>query len=316
MAEKADEKREKEERERARPSLVWPVILITAGVLWLLSTTGTMEIDWWRLLRLWPVLLILGGIEIILGGRSFLANLLVAIVTVAVAVGVVFFVMSGAPMERGTGVAVDRFTEPLGGTEQARLDVTMPAGNLVIESGAGSDDLIRGELDLATGRQPEWGISRTGGRAEMALSYRGGNWFRPFTPGDSETWTVYVSPAVGLSLEAELGAGQLEVDLAGLDIRDLELQTAVGESRVTLPAEGRFAGTIRTVIGDLTVEIPRTMAAQIEVNKALTGTTLPSRFRDVGGGLYRTEGWETSDERVELTLEVIIGQITVRDSGD
>ena len=132
MAEKADEKREKEERQRARPSLVWPVILITAGVLWLLSTTGTMEIDWWRLLRLWPVLLILGGIEIILGGRSLLANLLVAIVTVAVAVGVVFFVMSGAPMERGTGVAVDRFTEPLGGTEQARLDVTMPAGNLVI----------------------------------------------------------------------------------------------------------------------------------------------------------------------------------------
>ena len=313
MAEKTDEKREKEERERARPSLVWPVILIAAGVLWLLSISGTIGIDWWRLLRLWPVLLILWGIEIILGGRSVLANLLVVILAVAVAVGVGFYVVSDVPA-RGPGAAVDHLAEPLGDVERAHLDITMPAGRLVIGPLVDSQELVRGELDLAGSRLPEWSSKRSAGRAEMTLSYRGGDWVRPFTTATTDTWTVFVSPDAGLSLEAELGAGQLEVDLGGLDIRDLALQTAVGQTRVTLPAAGRFAGTIRTVIGELTVEIPPTMAAQIEFTRALTGVDLPPRFRDVGGGVYRTEGWETSDERVELTLEVIIGQVTVRDA--
>jgi hypothetical protein len=315
MSEKTEEKQEKEERQRRRPSLVWPVILITAGALWLLSASGTIEVDWWRLLRLWPVLLILWGIEVLLGGRSFLANLLVAILALAVAGGVAFYVVSGPSFQLGEGVGVDRFSEPLNGVDQAQLDLNMPAGSLVLESLGDTGDLVSGELDLAGRTRPKWMYRETNGRAEMNLAYDDGNWFRGFVPGENETWTVRISPEAELSLTAELGAGQLELDLAGLDVRDLEAQTAVGQSLVTMPDQGRLEGTVRNVIGQLVIEIPRNMGAQIRINRALTTISVPARFREVEDGLYQTEGWASSDESVDLTLEVVIGQVTVRDAG-
>jgi hypothetical protein len=48
-----------EKRRRTRPSLIWPVILITVGILFLLSNLGVLDINFWELWRLWPVLLIL-----------------------------------------------------------------------------------------------------------------------------------------------------------------------------------------------------------------------------------------------------------------
>jgi hypothetical protein len=315
MSEKTEEKQEKEERERRRPRVVWPVILITVGALWLLSTTGTIEVDWWRFLRLWPVVLILWGIEVLLGGRSFLANLLVAILALAVAGGAAFYVVSDVPFRRGEGVGVDRFSEPLNSIDQAQLDVNMPAGNLVLESVGDAEDLVRGELDLAGRQQPIWRFEKTDGRAEMALAYEDGSWARAFVPGESETWTLQLSPEAEVSLTAQLGAGQLEIDLVGLDISDLEIQNAVGQSVVTMPGEGNVEGTVRNVIGQLVIEIPRTMAARIRVNRALTSVQVPARFSEVQDGLYETEGWESSEQRVDLTVEVVIGQVTVRDAG-
>jgi hypothetical protein len=315
MSEKTEEKQEKEERQRARPGLIWPVILITAGALWLLSTTGTIEVDWWRLVRLWPVLLIIWGIEVLLAGRSLLANLLVVILALAVAGGAAFYVVSDVPFQRGEGMGVDRFSEPLNGVRQAQLDLNMPAGTLVLESLGDRGDLVRGVLNLAGREQPNWMYRETDGRAEMALAYERDNWFRALVPGESETWTVRVSPEAELSLTAELGAGQLELDLADLDVRDLEAQTAVGQSLLTVPDQGRLEGTVRNVIGQLVVDIPRNMGAQIRIDRALTTVSMPARFREVEDGLYQTEGWESSEERVDLTLGVVIGQVTVRDAG-
>jgi hypothetical protein len=315
MSEKTEEKQEKEERRRSRPGFIWPVILITAGALWLLSSTGTIGVDWWRLVRLWPVLLILWGIEVLLGGRSLLANVLVATLTLAVAAGVAFYVVSGVPFQRGAGVAVDRFSEPLNGIDQAQLEVNMPAGNLVLESLGDSGDLVSGELDLAGRVQPKWDYQETGGRAEMSLAYAGGNSLRGFVPGENETWTLRLSPQAEVSLKAELGAGQLELDLADLEISDLEVQTAVGQSLVTMPGQGTPTGTVRNVIGQLVIDIPRNMGAQIRINRALTSVSVPARYQEVADGLYQTEGWDSSEQRVDLTLEVVIGQVTVRDAG-
>jgi hypothetical protein len=315
VSEKTEEKQEKEERQRARPSLVWPVILITLGVLWLLSATGTLDVNWWRLLRLWPVLLILWGIEVLLGGRLLLLNLLVVILALAVAVGVAFYVVSDAPIGEGEGVDVDRFDEPLGDVESAQLDVDMPAGELILSSLADSDDLVRGRLDVTGRRQPSWRFDETGGRAEMALSYKDENWVRAFVPGESETWRLEVSPEAELSLTAALGAGQLELDLAGLDIRDLDVDTAVGQSLVTLPDEGRVEGSIHNVIGQLVIDIPRDVPAQIRVERALTTVSFPARFSEVEDGLYQTEGWEIGEEGIDLTVGVVIGQVTIRDAG-
>ena len=60
--------------------LVWPIILIAAGIILLLNNLGMLSWDiWGTLWRLWPVLLIAIGLDIIIGRRSFWGSLLVGI---------------------------------------------------------------------------------------------------------------------------------------------------------------------------------------------------------------------------------------------
>ena len=55
------------------PSFFWPLVLIGAGVLLLLSNLGFVSWESWNLVwRLWPLLLIGLGIELLVGRRSTL----------------------------------------------------------------------------------------------------------------------------------------------------------------------------------------------------------------------------------------------------
>lgn len=56
-------------RRSYRPSLVWPAILITIGVVVLLKNTGAFSGDvWTTIMHLWPLLLIALGVELLFRG--------------------------------------------------------------------------------------------------------------------------------------------------------------------------------------------------------------------------------------------------------
>lgn len=87
---------------RRRPgNILVPIILIVAGILLLLSNLGWLPPGFWAtVLRLWPVILILIGLEIILSrylgwGATATAIVLVAILILLIAAGV-FASASGA----------------------------------------------------------------------------------------------------------------------------------------------------------------------------------------------------------------------------
>jgi hypothetical protein len=68
------------------------LVLIAVGVLWLLGNFGVISAgNLFALLRLWPLLLIAIGLDILLGRRWPLASALIALVTVGVAVAAVIY---------------------------------------------------------------------------------------------------------------------------------------------------------------------------------------------------------------------------------
>jgi hypothetical protein len=69
-----------------RPSLIWPAILITIGVVLLLKNMGVLRGDTWTtILHLWPILLIALGLESLLQKRGLVGPVF------WIVLGVVFF---------------------------------------------------------------------------------------------------------------------------------------------------------------------------------------------------------------------------------
>lgn len=74
-----------------RPSLVGPTLLIGVGVLVLMQNLGFLPFGfWWTLWRFWPVVLIVVGLDLLLGRRSPVGGLVVLGLTVALIAGVLF----------------------------------------------------------------------------------------------------------------------------------------------------------------------------------------------------------------------------------
>ncbi len=306
-----EEREEKRGYRRQRPSLVWPVILITAGVLFLLSNLGTLEINFWELWRLWPLLLVLAGLDILLGRRSFVGSLIAFILALVVVAGVVLWLVA-APGGLGPSDAghVERIAEPLDGIERAELEVDLAAGQLDIARLEDSSYLIEGDLGLSGQRQPTWQIDRQGSRAEMSLGYRRGERAESWNWRGGDEWALRLSPQVGLALSVDVGAGEAVIDLTGLDVQSLNVQAGAGQMTVIFPAAGNFSARVEGGVGGLALKIPDEVAARVRIDRGLSGLNIAARFvRD--GDVYQTEDWEGSENRLDLEVEVGVGLVTI-----
>lgn len=66
-----------------RNGLFWGIFLLTFGVLFLARRAGRLDVDWHSLVNLWPVLLILAGVNMILerrgSGAAFITTIMLAV---------------------------------------------------------------------------------------------------------------------------------------------------------------------------------------------------------------------------------------------
>jgi hypothetical protein len=73
------------------PSFAWPILLIGAGVIFLLANLGMVPgSPGFLLSRLWPVILIVIGIELVLGRRARWLSALLALLVVAAVIALLF----------------------------------------------------------------------------------------------------------------------------------------------------------------------------------------------------------------------------------
>ncbi len=89
-------------------SLFWPVILVGVGVIWLLSNLGYVTpANLSEIWRLWPLLLIAAGLDMLLGRRLPLASALIGLLVLGL-VGAFLFADIRIP---GTGADRGRHRE-------------------------------------------------------------------------------------------------------------------------------------------------------------------------------------------------------------
>lgn len=298
------------DRRRPRSSLVGPMILIGLGVVFLLSNLEVLPWSVWEVIfRLWPVLLVAVGLDLIFGRRSFLGSLLSLVLTLALVVGALWLLWAGFGV--GQELTAEEISQALEGATQAEVVIAPAAGRLHIEALQDSNSLVAGVVHLSSGEKlaRDYEVEEDG-RAVFALQSEGlgvpgvGGW------GDEWVWDLGLHPDVPLELEIDLGAGQSNVDLMGLTVSDLRVSMGVGQTTIILPDEGDFRAEISGAIGEIVVLVPKDLAVRVRTSTGLVGSKLSGEFRRQGD-VYTSPGYESAQNRVDLDVSLAIGGVKI-----
>jgi hypothetical protein len=302
-----------EERRHYRGGLVWPVILISAGVIFLLNNLGVVSWGIWESLwRLWPVVLIAIGLDILIGRRSILGSLVVALLLIAALV-----VAASLSVPRWTSRAeVDRtesINHVLQNASSADVEIDFGTGSLQVGALAESNALVEGHVDLSRDERLTDEYRETGGVGRLRLKSENSGFALGTDSLNTENkrWELGLNRDIPMTLKIGTGVGRSTLDLARLKLTHLEINGGVGETGVTLPSQGRLDAQIDSGVGEATVTIPQGMAARIRVNRGLGSVDVSGNYSRRGDE-YTSSDFNTAANRVDLQVNGGVGRIVIR----
>lgn len=342
-----DEKFERSTHYRRTPSLFGPIILIALGVGFLLANLGWLPaINWAIVARLWPVLLILWGANLLARQAprpwGALLSALVGLVAVA-GFGYLLFFGDTLPWTQDLGtptqiVRQQTLTYAPQGVESA--DVKLHFDRFAAEVtplDADNPNLIQGSISYVGDLTFDTGQS--GSNATVDLSTHSQDWWflnpanwTTFT--DQDKWRLGLARDVALDLALDGSSGSLFVDLNGLTVDKLDvnggsgslsltlaegnydsvIDGGSGSLNITLPARGRSDIEVRGGSGSVTLRLPSTTEARVVVEQGSGSFSASGRLERVQEGdqeIWETPGYAGATDRILLTLDGGSGSLTV-----
>jgi hypothetical protein len=215
-------------------SLFWPILLIGVGVLWLLGNLGYIPMPSLRmLLRLWPLILIVIGLDIIFGRRSPVIGGLIGLGAVALVIALLLMAPN-LGLETGGELKTLTFSEPLGSATSARIKLDLERYSTTVEALSASDLLFDAELDTLTDVR----FSARGEREKsISLEPVGDGFDFDWIDliGADVRWEIGLSPDVPIDLTVDVGSGSATIDLIYLEISELKIDGGSGSTELILP---------------------------------------------------------------------------------
>jgi len=241
---------QREGSQRQYCSFFWPIVLIAVGIVAMLRELGLIgPIDWWSLIQLWPILLILAGVDLLfsrslpaLGALLGLATIVALVILLVAGPGWGWLDDNASRPFLGIGssaysVRTEQYIEPVESAESARLSLDLMAYDTFIGPGSDADLLIDATID--TYRDMRFDV--TGTRDKRIVLEPTGSYVR-FNVSPSEgdrdyRWDVRLARDLPIRLEVDCSSGYTDMALDDLVIKELEVDGSSGDLEVSLGAE-------------------------------------------------------------------------------
>jgi hypothetical protein len=296
-----------------RGGLVGPVLLVGFGLILLGQNLGWVQDDiWLSLLRLWPLILVAAGIDLLVPRRTIWGTLLSLVLVVAVFAG--GFWLAGPGLRARPAGELKEISVPLGDASSADVHFDPPVASLTVGALSGSTVLLEGTVPAERYGQVEAKTRQDGTSTQVELEASGAYATPIFGPAE-QPWAFRLTTEIPIRLQVSEGAGQALLDLTGLQISGLDVEMGVGRVVITLPAEGSFTGQVSGAIGQTIIVIPEGVAVRVRMTTGIGGLETPEggRSLDLGDKEYTSPGFATAQNRIELQIEQAIGAIVIRE---
>ncbi len=308
------EQTQNEEREGRfrRGGIVGPMILIGIGVVLLLNNLGMLPWGiWGTVWRAWPVILILVGLDILIGRRSVWGTIVVLLVTAAVLAGIV--AVSSWPQFGQGRIVRENFVRASEEASRAEIRLEPGVANLDVSGSSDASALVEAHISHPQDWPvaPDYRLSDGTAHFDLAGSRSRRTWM-PFGPTAAGEWDVKLGPAVPVSLWIDNGVGNADIDLRSIPTSRLDLNAGVGRTKIRLPNEGPIDVSVDGGIGATTIVIPSTVAARIESDSGIGSLNVPGSYRK-DGDVY-TSGSRDATNTADIDVKIGIGSVTVEEA--
>ncbi len=321
-------------------SFFWPIVLIGVGAIWLLINTNIIPQENLGVLwRMWPLLLVMAGLDILFARRSPVIGALLGLGLLA---GVVLIVLNAQALGiQTTGTLTrDAFTEKTGNAQKADINLSFGLEPAVVSTVVDAENLI--EVDMLHYGKAWFNASGDASKQVRLTQTNDFNMFNWALPEDSASprWQIGLNPEVPMSLTIDGGLGIEDVDLTGLQLTAFKYDAGTGRVALVLPASAQLytaridAGTgafdltllensditvyIEGSTGAFDVMVPDGAAVRVEVRDAGPGAiNLMEDLMQIkdygdGEGVWETESFADADNQILLIIDGSTGRITVK----
>ena len=281
-------------------SFFWPAVLILAGVVALLVNVGAISVDRLILLvNLWPLILIVVGLEIIVrrGFHGTSADVAAALVVILAVAGAAAYVAIN-PSPSATG-RMD-VSAPVGELHRASLEVDVGSATIDVSGGSDLGSLLyRAHIEYP-GPKPD--VTFDGSTGALRISQ---NTNFPFGFGNGRFGLrIQLNEAVPWKIDENTGASKDTINLPHVAVSGISVNTGASSEEMTL---GPPTGVVRVEVngGALTVHIHRPSGTEASVEVSGGADSLDADGHSehgIGDLMYESSGFSAASNAYRVTV--------------
>ena len=294
-----------------RDGWIGPLVLLGFGTILLLGNLHYLEFSGFTLLlKLWPIILVAIGLDVILGHRGSIWNNLFRVLLGLLLVGGIVWLAALSPFF-SMGMRSVPFEQSLDNAKAADLRFAEAVGEMYLRGGADEDLLVSGsagmpkEMDLS----PKYTAPQNG-RSSLTLEGNG----VVIVPISSATspWNFEMNSEIPIDLKAELGIGEMEVDLSKTQVTEVETEMGIGQTVLTLPSGVDMDVVASGAIGELVIRIPRGAEVSIKTDQGIVGLDYPETYEKDHDIIRSTQADKDANE-ISIDVDLAIGSIRIEE---
>jgi len=290
-------------------SFFWPAVLILVGVFALLVNSGLVapeRLD--RLADLWPLILIVIGLELLVrrtlqGANAELAAVLIVVLAITGAAG---YVALGPSIP--TGTQTFEVAGSAGTLKQASVRVDVGSAQITMKGMDTSEGLFSAHIEYS-GRKPDVNFDPSSG--DLHISQGNASGF--FSHDRRFVLDLALNTSVTWKITVDSGASNDTFNLSNLHVADIALNTGASREDITL---GAPSGSVPITVngGALTVAVhrPKGIAASVAVSGGAVNLTFDGRqSHAVGTVTAQTSDYNSASDRYQIQVNGGASNVTV-----
>jgi Domain of unknown function (DUF5668) len=294
-------------------SFFWPAILILTGVIALVAETGAISIGRLdRLAELWPVVLIVIGLElmsrrVLQGSTRDLATVLIVLVALG---GAVAYVTLRGPVSDATQTLDS--SDIVGSLNQTTLDVNAGAATMTVEgSSALGSDLYRAHIEYA-GSKPGVSLDRSTRTLRIVQNNDVG-----FFASRRFVLDLQINSAVSWNISADTGSSNDTLKLSAIKVGSIKLNTGASRTDITV---GRPTGIVPISVdgGAVSLHLHRPSGSEALVHVSGGAVSLNAdgrQLRGIGDESWQSNGYDGAADAYQVDVNGGASTVTVDTSG-